>query len=581
MEDSLARQELKLVFKSWVKHTSRKLLGWCVLALLLVLPEVLFLLATPLPLKWLTDFLASGETTLPLLGSLPRQTFLYIALATLVAIPTLSSLYGVIAGKLQLALSNMLSRRILKKQINHALETDDEFSRKYTVGELLYTLNSQSTQMVDLVTNDYVTIIKSLLIVLGVASILLATIGPFALLLIVPLLFFGFSYVYFGARIEIDRSDVETQSSSYQKYLHEIIQNKKLIQLFGRRRELARRVVNQLEVKQKADVKLSIVYRLLSGANETVVALSVAFVAGVAVFSSKNIVSAGSVVLLINYMYYFFDPLGDAIEALGSIRSRKIALFENFVLMEQDTDLFKSSPNAVPIIEWLQPIKLSNIRLHAHGTQLFDDLSLEIPAKGVTVLIGASGVGKSTIFDLILRRRVPQLGSITHGATRIEDYDIYNWWQGIAVSAQDLSFLTDTVEEIVSFGEPNRELKLPDIEASIAFSASQNFLHQLTEKHPDATISALEVSEGQRQRIVLARAIYTKRPIMLMDEPISALDEQSKKLVIHNIDLLRNTRTMLIISHDPAILDIADTIYHLKSGGEVVKVTAAEGKALV
>jgi ABC-type multidrug transport system fused ATPase/permease subunit len=179
--------------------------------------------------------------------------------------------------------------------------------------------------------------------------------------------------------------------------------------------------------------------------------------------------------------------------------------------------------------------------------------------------VGASGAGKSTVFNLLTRIVDKDAGTITVGGTPIEAIDLAQLRGLYSVVAQDSLLFDETVRENILLGRSD----VDDATLDRVLEAAQvrRFLDQLPQgldTHAGPRGSAL--SGGQRQRVAIARALLRDAPVLLLDEATSALDTQSESAVQAAIDVLSKDRTTLVIAHRLSTVRDADTIVVMDHG---------------
>ncbi|MES2630753.1 MAG: ABC transporter ATP-binding protein [Patescibacteria group bacterium] len=195
-------------------------------------------------------------------------------------------------------------------------------------------------------------------------------------------------------------------------------------------------------------------------------------------------------------------------------------------------------------------------------------LNLSLEHGKIAALVGPSGAGKTTTFELLQRFYDPAAGMITMNGVDIRDINSRDLRNEIAVVSQNAPLFSGTVYDNISYG--NRKLnKKAVIEAAKAAQADE-FIKKL-ENGYDTILgeSGVGLSGGQKQRIAIARAIIKDAPILLLDEATSALDTKSERLVQRALDRLMKGRTTLVIAHRLSTIENADTIFVMADGGVV------------
>jgi ATP-binding cassette, subfamily C, bacterial len=199
----------------------------------------------------------------------------------------------------------------------------------------------------------------------------------------------------------------------------------------------------------------------------------------------------------------------------------------------------------------------------AHGERpILEAVSLEIPAGGVTVLIGPSGAGKTTIADLVLGLYRPSRGRVTVDGVPLDEIDLKSWRRLIGYVPQELLLLHDSVFANVAMGKP--DVSKADVRVALQTAGAWQFVEALPARMMTTVgQGGAKLSGGQRQRIALARALVSKPKLLILDEVTSALDPKTEQEICDNIRSMAEDTTILAITHRPTFLEIADHIYQV------------------
>ncbi|MEW6760659.1 MAG: ABC transporter transmembrane domain-containing protein [Pseudomonadota bacterium] len=206
-------------------------------------------------------------------------------------------------------------------------------------------------------------------------------------------------------------------------------------------------------------------------------------------------------------------------------------------------------------------------------------LSLDIRAGETVALVGPSGAGKTTLFQLLLRFYDPQSGSIRLDGVDIRDLSLHTLRGAIGIVPQDTVIFSTSALENIRYGRPDAS------DEEVIGVAKMAAAHEFIERLPQGYGSHLgergvRLSGGQRQRIAIARALLKNPPLLLLDEATSALDAESERLVQRALEAAMVGRTTLIIAHRLATVQRADRIIVLDEGRVVESGTHAELVAL-
>ena len=210
-------------------------------------------------------------------------------------------------------------------------------------------------------------------------------------------------------------------------------------------------------------------------------------------------------------------------------------------------------------------LRLDNVSF-AHGdNQVLADLSLGIPANGITVFMGPSGSGKTTIVDLLIGLNTADSGQVIIGDAPMDDVDMAAWRRRIGYVPQELSLLHANIRENITLGDETISDEL--VWAALEQVSAKEFVSAMPDGlDTDVGEMGGKLSGGQRQRISLARALVTGPEVLVLDEVTSALDPESEAAIVENIAALNGRYTIIAITHRPAWTEIADKLYEVSSG---------------
>ncbi|MEO0003332.1 MAG: hypothetical protein RLZZ22_1024, partial [Pseudomonadota bacterium] len=199
------------------------------------------------------------------------------------------------------------------------------------------------------------------------------------------------------------------------------------------------------------------------------------------------------------------------------------------------------------------------------GTAALQDVTLEVEAGETIALVGASGAGKSTVFQLLLRCYDPGQGRILLDGQPIERLALDELRQRIGIVPQDAVLFSGTALDNIRYGRPEAS------DAEVKQAARAAFAHDFIEALPEGYASFLgergvRLSGGQRQRLAIARALLKNPPLLLLDEATSALDAESEHMVQAALSAAMRDRTTLVIAHRLSTVQQADRIIVLDQG---------------
>ena len=210
-------------------------------------------------------------------------------------------------------------------------------------------------------------------------------------------------------------------------------------------------------------------------------------------------------------------------------------------------------------------IKLDHISFSYDKRKIIDDVSLSIPEKTTTAIVGPSGGGKSTLCNLIARFWDVDEGKVTLGGVNVKDYSMNNLMNNFSFVFQTVYLFADTIENNIKFGR--QDATHEEVVAAAKKACCHEFISQLPNGY-DTVIGegGSSLSGGQKQRISIARAIMKDAPVVILDEATANVDPENEKDLMDAIEALTKEKTIIMIAHRLKTVRYADQIVVVDKG---------------
>ena len=194
---------------------------------------------------------------------------------------------------------------------------------------------------------------------------------------------------------------------------------------------------------------------------------------------------------------------------------------------------------------------------------VLDDISLDVAKSEMVFILGPSGSGKSTLINLIMGLINPSEGEIFIDKNILNSENIDSYQEMIGFVSQKTTIINGSIKENICYGKSN--FMPNDIIRSIKLAELENFV--IKQKDKIETIISEDgttISGGEIQRIGIARALLSRPKILILDEATSALDKNTEEMILKTIKNLKAKLTVILVSHDKSVLNVADEIYYIK-----------------
>lgn len=492
---------------------------------------------------------------------------LWLSVALLIAAPIAALLHW-----LESWLAHDMAYRLLAEMRIALFAKLDRLAPAYLLRRRAGDLVALATQDVETVEYFYAHTVApafvAVLIPAGVLAVLGLIAWPLALVLLPFLAWAGFAPLF--ARREIDRLGGEARGALglLGAHLTETIQGLAELTAFqalGRRREAFLGDIAAYQGKRQA---------LLGDLSRQTAGLEVATAfGGLAVALLGTMLSAHGwfahawLPLLVLLSVAAFMPVAE-ISQVGRQLADTIASTRRLHVVHAEPDAIADGTAAVPATA---EVRFDAVRFAYPGriAPALDGVSFTMRAGSTVALVGASGAGKSTIANLLLRFWDPDTGRITLGGSDLRALRLDDLRRHIALVAQDTYLFNDTLEANIRLA--GNDASEADLRRAIDRAALGDFVDRLP--HGLATRvgeRGVQLSGGQRQRVAIARAFLKDAPLLILDEATSHLDTISEQQIRAALDELMAERTSLIIAHRLSTIQSADTILVME-GGRIVE----------
>ena len=242
------------------------------------------------------------------------------------------------------------------------------------------------------------------------------------------------------------------------------------------------------------------------------------------------------------------------------------AIYDDLIMLEsKEVHLRKIDTGRQPLI-LKDSIEINNLEYYYPGNSepAIRNIHITIPKNSAVAFVGSSGVGKTTLVDVILGLLEPQKGSVMVDGENIFK-DIRAWQRNIGYIPQFIYLTDDTIRNNICFGIPAEEIDEKQLWSALETAQLAEFVQKLDEGlNTLVGERGVRLSGGQRQRIGIARALYHNPQVLVMDEATSALDNITEKYVVKSIEKLRGDKTLIMIAHRLTTVQHCDTIYMMK-----------------
>jgi ATP-binding cassette subfamily B protein len=312
-------------------------------------------------------------------------------------------------------------------------------------------------------------------------------------------------------------------------------------------------------------LRLQLASFLSGGLPGTILTVSTALVF---LYGGKMIIDGrmtiGTLVAFMAYHTRLLSPVQNMMGLSASLAAARVSLRRIFEILDTPAEVVEK-PGAVALAPIRNRIIFEDVMLRHDREGVLKGVSCQIGAGTFCAILGPSGAGKSTIADLLVRFLDPDSGRITVDGLDLRQVRLEDLRREIILVDQVPHLFNCSIAENISYSRP--ESTRAQIEAAGREAGLDEMIGRLPHGYETKTGErGLALSAGERQRIALARALLRNPSVLILDEPTSALDPETERIVAKNLQQSLRGRTVIVITHRPALAEIADTVLQLRDG---------------
>ncbi|WP_152224295.1 ABC transporter ATP-binding protein [Pseudomonas sp. SCB32] len=472
-----------------------------------------------------------------------------LCVGAMVALAVVCALLGGVTRCLHNNASSRMLHRMREEMFAHLLALSPAYFSQTRQGDLHARLNADIGELQRFVVDSVFSVMNNGLMLMG-AVLMLGYMSSelLAVLLIVLLVNAGFLRVM-RSRVELMSQEVRERGTDLAAFFVETLGLVKCIQVFNGQ-ELSTKRLQELHDRQRtSSLRLQLLGYFVGSLPGLVMSVSISMVFLVGAHRiAEGSITLGVLIAFVTYMQRASSPIQALAGLYTGYQRAKVSAVRVRELSAQ-RPLVQTPPAAVVVVG-KGSIRLEDVHFAYpdSGRAVLRGVTAVIPAGSRVSIKGASGVGKSTLVDLLQRHFDPDSGRILLDAIDLRDQDLKHLRSRVAVVSQNAELFSCSLLENIRFGRPSATDEEVIVAARIA--GVEAFSDQLERGlHTSVGQRGSRLSGGQRQRVALARAILLDPIILILDESTSGVDRLMEERILREIDTLFDSRTRIYISH--------------------------------
>lgn len=524
-------------------------------------------LLKPWPLKIIIDHVLSGKVlSLGLVAGWSRDSLLLATCLAMVAIYLFLGGLNIVNNYTTIRIGQSMVNDLRGAVYNHLQRLSLAFHHQRQVGDLLYRVTADTYAIQTLTMNGVFPILVSLGLLIGMTLVMLRLDWVLTLLALAvcPVLFVTISAM--SKRINTAATIAHERESTIYSLVQRTMSAIRVIQAFTKEEEEHRRFMTASAESLSANLRLYTLQTLYSGVVNAVIALGTALVVWVgAQHVMSGLLSVGDLVVFTAYLASLYGPINTISQTLGLIEGGRAGLTRVQEILAVERDL-PEGKRVLARSEVRGELSFEGVAFGYNPDQpVLRDVNLKIAPGQTVAVVGPTGAGKSTLVSLIPRFYDPQQGQVLLDGVDTREYTLASLRQQVAMVLQPPLVFPITIAENIAYGRPGATRD--EIEHAARLARIHEKIIRLPQGY-DTVVSeqGSTLSEGERQRLTIARAILRDAPILILDEPTSSVDAETEALIMEGLEQLMGGRTTFIIAHRLSTVRNADVILVVRGG---------------
>jgi ATP-binding cassette, subfamily B, bacterial MsbA len=465
-------------------------------------------------------------------------------------------LMGFVGQKVITDIRNLVFRRLQVQPLS--------FFDKTPTGTIISRITNDISLVQGAVSDSFTAILKDMFTIMGLLFVIFYRDWRLAIVAFIVLPIVTYPIVSFGRKLRKNSAQNQRAMAKFTSFLHETITGQRIVKAFAMEGYEYGKFRDENESLFRIVLKRYKIRALSSPITDVIGGIAVAVIiwyGGSAVISGKS--TPGNLFSFIAALLLLYEPIKRLNRENHNIQQGLAAAQRVFEIVDRQPEIADKA-DATDLADVQGILEFRAVSFKYEDRMVLNNINLRINRNETVAIVGESGVGKTTLVNLILRFYDVSLGSISIDGIDIRDVTLNSLRRNIALVTQDVILFNDTIRNNIVHGIAADGAKIAQATRS---AYASDFISRMPKKLETVVgEKGVRLSGGQKQRIAIARALYKDAPILILDEATSALDAASETEVQKALDNLMKGRTTIVIAHRLSTIINADRIVVLEGG---------------
>ncbi len=489
-------------------------------------------------------------------------------LAGMFALYLLYSAAGLVQGIISARLSQRIVRRMRGELFDRIVSLPVRYLDTHSHGDVMSRMTNDIENISTVISQSLPSLFSGVLMVIGTASIMMWYCWQLALLSIATVFLTLFATRFLSGKVRKYSRQRQRILGSLNGTVEEMVSGYRTVAAYNRQDITTKEFCGTADSLTKAGIRTDALSGIIGPIMNCIGNIGFVIVAAFGgYFSVKGLISVGVISAFIVYAKQFSRPINEIAQIYGQLQTAIAGAERVFALLDEEEENSDGEPlvcgnNA--------EVTFCNVNFaYEKGTPVIRDFSLNVPFGKKVALVGATGSGKTTIVNLLMRFYDIDSGEIRINRQDIRDVARQSLRKDVAIVLQDTVLFSDTVRNNLVYA--NEHASDEEVESAVALSHCEEMIRLLPDG--DKTVltgSGENISQGQRQLLAIARAFVADPRILILDEATSNVDTRTEKAIQDAMQHIMQNRTSIVIAHRLSTIRDSDIIV-VMDHGEIVE----------
>ena len=485
-------------------------------------------------------------------------------LALMLSVYLIYSVCQLFQGMLSARLSQRIVSRMRGELLSKIVDLPVKYLDTHSHGDVMSRMTNDIENISNTVSQSLPSLFSGVLTVTGTAAVMLWFCTPLALLSFITVILTFTATKFLSKRVRKFSRERQRLLGEMNGTVEEMIDGYRSVVAYNHQTATAKSFTDTSNSLTSAGIRTEVFSGVMGPIMNCIGNIGFVIIAAFGcLFAIKGMISVGVISAFIIYAKQFSRPINEIAQLYGQLQTAVAGAERVFIVLDEQPEDMSGEP--IGEIETAE-VEFKNVNFsYEKGKPVIRDFSLTVPSGKKVALVGATGSGKTTIVNLLMRCYDIDSGEILINGRNIANMSRGSLRENAAIVLQDTVLFSDTIENNLKYGNPDANDNL--IESAIEMSRCQSMIRRMKGGiKAKLKASGSNISQGQRQLLAIARAFVTDPKILILDEATSNVDTRTEKAIQDAMHTVMKNRTSIIIAHRLSTIRDADMIVVMDHG---------------